>query len=233
MAFLLHQNKMQQYSVTTRTSPAGRAAKKYFQFSQIPPQAIREKLTKSCKWQAYQKRWECADPKAGTDIQRTLTRLGWTQVKDVLPAKTPLTVALVDAPCGDVLLQFNRAPDPPLVQDLQALAAAPNMDDKREWIVVAAKKTQARSLMRQHNVATGNARKLKGITPGTQTVAVAAPPVNLKATMVVKDGAVTLRFEDGSMMPSASKLSELRGALAALGITVTDFASVVPPEPVA
>jgi hypothetical protein len=219
---------MQQYSLVTRASPGGRAAKKYFQFSQIPPQGVREKLTEACKWQAYQKRWECADPKMATDIQRTLTRLGWTQVKNVLPAKTPLTVALVDTPCGDVLLQFNRAPDPPLVQDLQALAAAPNMDDKREWIVVAAKKTQARSLMRQHNVTTGNARKLKGITPGTATPATIVPPVNLKATMVVKEGAVTLRFEDGSVMPSASKLSELRGALAALGITVTDFASTTP-----
>lgn len=211
---------MQQYSLT------GPENKKYFQFSQMPPQDVRDKLTKTCKWQAYQKRWECQDKAAVTALQRLLTKLGWSRAENVSAAKTPLTVALVDTPCGDVLLQFNRAPDPPLAQDLKSLAAAPNMDDKREWIVVAAKKTNARALMRQHGVATGKARKIKGVTPGTAVDAtVPAERINLKAAMVVKDGAITLRFEDGSLLPSASKLSEIRGALAALGITITEITS--------
>lgn len=186
--------------------------KSYITFAYQPPKALRAKLAEQCEWLSYQKAWGCPAAKL-KEVRRVITAEGWREVDQVTPEKAPLTVATIPGDDGDVILQFNRQPDNDLLVALKRLAATTNEDDRREFLVLESKMKAVRALLRQHEVGKAKARKRQAAAPSA--------PTSHEAKIRVHRDRLTLKFE--GPVPPIDKISEMRGALATVGVKVTEL----------
>lgn len=195
----------------------------YIQFQNMAPETVRALLkSKHCKWLPFQQRWQCTSTDHLKTMEAALTAAGWSRKGEVKPELVPLTASIKPTENGqDMVIQFNRGlsdGDAALQAALERLAVTPSLEDKRDWVTVASNMTAVRSTLANHGVTLDKRSKRRVREPAEAVV-----PTTYPANMRVGGNEIVLSFD---VMPPVEKISELRGALAAVGVVVSKYTMI-------
>jgi len=214
-----------------------RPGKTLIKFSARAPEQVMNMLKKSeqCSYSGYfNKTWTCTgvSPDFIQELKNKLNRLNWVQVKNATPGRVELKLKIDNDGGDDIKLIFNTKPYGPFGNNLAKIASV-DSKEKRWWYVRNENDqiSELRTLISQYpNVAVEGlenlqSKKMHAVQESSSIVSSSThtgTPVTFHVNS--ENNAVTLSFPDG--LPTAIKLSQLRGALQLLGYYVEENANV-------